>query len=182
MKLRATLRRDYDHYLRLCERPGGARLWRMLLSPRLQPMVLIRVAGWLHACGLGPLGNLVSLLVLWVFRVEVPARAVIAPGLVLPHPGGIIIGSARIGEDVVIYQNVTLGARRFEGAYDLTTRPVIGPGVTIGAGAVVLGPVEIGAGATVAANSLVNRDVPAGATALGVPAQVRPADATEGTP
>ena len=140
---------------------------------RVLPVALIRLAGRLRAIGLGPLGALVSLFVMWAFRVEAPARADIAPGLVLPHPGGIVIGSARIGRNVVIYQNVTLGARVFDGAYDLSTRPVVEDDVTIGAGAVVLGPVTVGAGATVAANSLVTRDVPPGATAMGVPAEMK---------
>jgi len=173
MQLRVTLRQDYDHFLRLCGRPEGAGLWRAFFSPRVLPVILIRLAAKLRAIGLGPLGALVSLFVMWAFRVEAPARADIAPGLVLPHPGGIVLGSAKIGRNAVIYQNVTLGARTFDGAYDLSTRPTLGDDVTVGAGAVVLGPVTVGAGATVAANSLVTRDVPAGATALGVPASVK---------
>lgn len=174
MKLRTTLRQDYDHFLRLAGRPEGAGLWRVVFSPRVLPVALIRLSAKLRSIKLGPLGALVSLFVMWAFRVEAPARADIGPGLVLPHPGGIVIGSARIGRNVVIYQNVTLGARVFDGAYDLSTRPTLEDDVIIGAGAVVLGPVTVGAGATVAANSLVTRDVPPGATALGVPATVKP--------
>jgi len=175
MKLRETLRSDYDHFLRLSARSEGAGLWRACLSPRMLPVVFIRIAAKLRAIGLGPLGAIVRLVVLWLFRVEVPAGADIAPGLVLPHPGGIVLGHARIGRDVVIFQNVTLGARSFDPHYDLATRPTLEDGVIIGAGAVVLGPVTVGAGATVAANSLVTRDVPAGDTALGVPAKNHPA-------
>lgn len=175
MKLRETLRSDYDHFLRLSARSEGAGLWRACLSPRMLPVVFIRIAAKLRAIGLGPLGAIVRLVVLWLFRVEVPAGADIGPGLVLPHPGGIVLGHARIGRDVVIFQNVTLGARSFDPHYDLATRPTLEDGVIIGAGAVVLGPVTVGAGATVAANSLVTRDVPAGDTALGVPAKNHPA-------
>lgn len=175
MKLRETLRADYDHFLRLSARPQGAGLWRACVSPRMLPVVFIRLAAKLRSLGLGPLGAIVRLFVLWGFRVEVPAGAQIGPGFVLPHPGGIVLGHARIGRDVVIFQNVTLGARAFDPHYDLATRPTLEDGVIIGAGAVVLGPVTVGAGATVAANSLVTRDVPPGATALGVPAQNHPA-------
>ena len=178
MRLRETLRADYDHFLRLSARPQGAGVWRACLSPRMLPVVCIRLAAKLRSLGLGPVAAVIRLFVLWVFRVEVPAGADIGPGFVLPHPGGIVLGHARIGRDVVIFQNVTLGARAFDPHYDLATRPTLENGVVIGAGAVVLGPVTVAAGATVAANSLVTRDVPAGATALGVPAQNHPAKAT----
>ncbi|MGL5011002.1 MAG: serine O-acetyltransferase, partial [Paracoccaceae bacterium] len=97
----------------------------------------------------------------------------IGPGFVLPHPGGIVLGSARIGRNVTVFQNVTLGARDFDGAYDLAKRPVLEDGCLVGAGAVVLGPIRVGRGATVAANSLALRDVPDGATAIGVPAAIK---------
>ena len=116
---------------------------------------------------------MVTLINLNVFRVEVPARAIIGEGLVLPHPGGIVLGSATIGDNVTIFQNVTIGARSFEANYDLRSRPVIASGVIIGAGAVVLGPVTIGENATIAANSLVIDDVPPSKTAMGVPAVIR---------
>lgn len=175
MRIRTLLRADYDHFLRLSLRPEGRALWRMWLNPRTLPVALIRLVSVVEAGPLAPLGAGLRLLILWGFRVEVPKGCAVGPGLVLPHPGGIVLGSAKIGADVVVFQNVTLGARAFDGVFDRGTRPVIGNGVVIGAGAVVLGPVMVGDGATVAANSLVTRDVPAGATALGVPAEVRTA-------
>lgn len=169
----SLLRADFDHFLRLSLRPEGRALWRMWLNPRTLPVVLIRLVGAIEAGRTAPVGTVLRLLILWAFRVEVPRGSVIGPGFVLPHPGGIVLGSAEIGANVVVFQNVTLGARAFDGTFNPGTRPVIGDGVVIGAGAVVLGPVVIGDGSTVAANSLVTCDVPAGATALGVPAQVR---------
>lgn len=81
----------------------------------------------------------------------------------LPHPLGIVIHSAtRIGENVVIGHQVTLGGR------DLTnTVPQVEDGVYIGAGAKILGGVRIGRGATVGANAVITKDVPAGATVVG---------------
>lgn len=172
--MRKLLRSDYDHFLRLSLAPEGRSLWRMLLNPRTLPVAMIRLAaaaaesGWFRA-----IGAVIRLFLLLVFRVEVPKGCVIGPGFVLPHPGGIVLGSAKIGDNVIVFQNVTLGARAFDGAFDRATRPIIGDGVVIGAGAVVLGPVTVGDGATVAANSLVTRDVPAGATAIGVPAEIK---------
>jgi serine O-acetyltransferase len=81
----------------------------------------------------------------------------------LPHPMGIVIhGNTRIGDDVVIGHQVTLGGR------DLTNvAPHVEDGVYIGAGAKILGAVRIGRGATVGANAVVTKDVPAGATVVG---------------
>ena len=81
----------------------------------------------------------------------------------LPHPMGIVIHSgSRLGKDVVIGHQVTIGGR------DLTAgAPEIGDGVYIGAGAKILGAVKIGRGASVGANAVVTRDVPAGKTVVG---------------
>jgi serine O-acetyltransferase len=83
--------------------------------------------------------------------------------LFLPHPFGIVIhNNARIGVDVVIGHQVTLGGR------DLTcAAPLLEDGVYVGAGAKILGGVRIGRGATVGANAVVTKDVPAGTTVVG---------------
>jgi serine O-acetyltransferase len=81
----------------------------------------------------------------------------------LPHPQGIVIhGGARIGRDVIIGHQVTLGARDLTGA-----APVLEDGVYVGAGAKILGGVRVGRGATVGANAVVTKDVPAAATVVG---------------
>lgn len=96
-----------------------------------------------------------------------------------PHPVGIVIGDGVIiGEDCVIYQNVTLGARARGAAGE--RYPELGDRAVIYAGAVVVGAVRIGKGAVVAANAVVTIDVEDGAVAAGVPAVVRrPADRRE---
>ena len=81
----------------------------------------------------------------------------------IPHPQGIVIHDhARIGRDVVIGQQVTLGGRDFSPA-----APCIEDGVYIGAGAKILGGITVGRGATIGANAVVTKDVPAGATVVG---------------
>jgi serine O-acetyltransferase len=81
----------------------------------------------------------------------------------LPHPMGIVIHSGtRIGDNVVIGHQVTLGGRDLSGA-----APQVEDGVYIGAGAKILGGLRIGRGATVGANAVVTKDVPAGATVVG---------------
>jgi serine O-acetyltransferase len=82
----------------------------------------------------------------------------------LPHPQGIVIGShVQLGSRVVIGHQVTLGGRDLE----IQNMPVIEDGVYLGAGAKILGSLRIGAGATIGANSVITRDVPAGAVAVG---------------
>lgn len=152
---------------------SSGRLPVAFFHPRIAPVAWFRVASRLESRGFHAIGALLSLFVQMAFRVEIPSRADIGPGLVLPHPMGIVLGSARIGERVTIFQNVTLGAKEADGAYDLSTRPTIGDDVTIGSGAVVVGPISIGDGATIAANSLVVDDVPTGALAIGVPAAIK---------
>jgi serine O-acetyltransferase len=169
MTVRDLIRADYHRFCDLCgAAPKG--IWRVFLHPRVAPVAWMRVAGSLHRKGFRGTAAAISQINLIIFRVEIPARAQIGPGFVLPHPQGIVLGSAQIGANVTIFQNVTLGTRVFDGGYDLTKRPVIGDGVTIGAGAVVLGPVRVNSGSTVAANSLVLRDVAPDSTAIGVPA------------
>jgi serine O-acetyltransferase len=91
--------------------------------------------------------------------------------IIMPHPYGIVIHSkAQLGHRVVIMQQVTLGGRQF----GVNEAPIIEDDVYIGAGAKVLGSVRIGAGAVIGANAVVTRDVPAGATVVGVNRLVAP--------
>ncbi|MCU0731256.1 MAG: serine acetyltransferase [Hyphomonas sp.] len=106
------------------------------------------------------------------FGCYIARQAQIAPDLTLPHPVGIVIGTGvQIGHGCTIFQNVTLGAARL-GEGRLNLYPTLEDGVTVFAGAVIVGPVRIGAGATIGANSVVLHDVPAGAVAVGSPARI----------
>jgi serine O-acetyltransferase len=102
---------------------------------------------------------------------DIPLNCRLGGGLLLPHPNGIVIHpDAEIGPNCLLFQQVTLAVG--EGG-----APKIGGHVDIGAGAKVLGPVTIGCHAKIGANAVVINDVPAGATAVGVPARIIPADA-----
>ena len=101
--------------------------------------------------------------------ISVPASADIGPGLYIGHFGEVIVHpNTRAGRNLSLGQGVTLGTR---GA-GTSGAPTIGNDVYIGVGAKVLGPVHIGDGARIGANAVVLDDVPAGATAVGIPARV----------
>lgn len=103
----------------------------------------------------------------WIGR-----RAEIAPGFVIRHIGGIIIGGkTRIGNNCEIRQGVTFGGNLGKEKYG-TTQPILGDNVLIGAGAKILGPVKIGDNCIIGANAVVVTDIPANSVAGGVPAKV----------
>jgi serine O-acetyltransferase len=104
---------------------------------------------------------------------DVSAQARVGGGFMMPHPTGVVIGVATIGEHVTVQQNVTLGIRHGGvDENDPANYPVVGNNVNVSAGAVVIGHVSIGDNAMIGANAVVLQDVPAGATAVGVPARV----------
>lgn len=101
---------------------------------------------------------------------EIPLAGDIGGGLIMPHPQGVVIHpDAKLGPNCLIFQQVTIGiGGRRPGA------PVIGGHVDIGAGAKILGGITIGDHAKIGANAVVLSDVPAGATAVGIPARMTP--------
>lgn len=104
------------------------------------------------------------------YGVELPYSAKIGRRVVIEHQGAIVVhGSSVIGDECVIRQGVTLGNRHLDAPYDA---PILGRRVNLGAGAKVLGKIHVGDDAAVGANSVVLRDVPAGATAVGIPARL----------
>jgi serine O-acetyltransferase len=161
-------------WARLQELAGGRarRTFAKSFSPRFAPIALLRFAQVLHQRGWTRLAKLPSLVNFVVFGIEVPSRLEIGPGLVIMHTQGTILGAARIGSNVTIFQQVTLGAKIADFEYDLAKRPVVEDGVTITAGAKVLGHVTLGEGCVVGANAVVLQNVPAGAMAVGVPARI----------
>ncbi|QPK78867.1 serine O-acetyltransferase [Corynebacterium lizhenjunii] len=109
--------------------------------------------------------------------VEIHPGATIGRRFFIDHGMGIVIGeTAEIGDDVMLYHGVTLGGQVLT---QTKRHPTIEDGVTIGAGAKVLGPITIGAGSAVGANAVVTKDVPAQHIAVGIPAKSRPRNPDE---
>lgn len=152
--------------------PLSCRIWFGLLSPRFIPVLLYRLAYQLRLKRLGFLSHFFTMLNVMVFGIEITPKCTIGPGLFLPHTQGTVIGAISIGDNVVIYQGVTLGAKSLDFRYDQSYRPVIGHNVIIGSGAKVLGGISVGDNVVVGANSVLLTSVPANQTVVGIPARI----------
>jgi serine O-acetyltransferase len=105
------------------------------------------------------------------YGIELPYSAQVGKGVVIEHQGCIVIhGSAVIGDGCIIRQGVTLGNKNLDRPHDA---PRLGSRVNVGAGAKILGAINIGDDAVIGANAVVLKDVPAGMMAIGVPARIR---------
>lgn len=178
--LKQFLDADWERLSALCGRPSQPRSWSSLLQPRFAPVVLVRYAQNAHARGWYRLAKLISLANFMLFKLEVPARLDIGPGLVIPHPQGTVLGACRIGTNATIFHQVTLGGNVADFGFNPSLRPVVGDDVTLSVGAKILGPIRLGDSCVVGANAVVLCDVPPGALAVGVPAKIKMSAAEEG--
>lgn len=145
----------------------------LLTSPGLHAIWTHRIAHRLWSRGARRTALVLAQGARSVTGVEIHPGAQIGRRFFIDHGMGVVVGeTAEVGDDVMLYHGVTLGGRSME---RVKRHPTVGDGVTIGAGARVLGPILLGDGAQVGANAVVVKDVPAGATAVGIPATVRPA-------
>jgi len=141
-----------------------------LLYPGIRAVRNHRRANWCWKHGLKFIARLISQRSRKRTGVEIHPGATIGRRLVIDHGMGIVIGeTAEVGDDVLIYQGVTLGGT---GKDQGKRHPTVGDNVLIGSGAKVLGPISIGSGSRIAAGAVVLKDVPENATAVGVPARV----------
>lgn len=136
----------------------------------LRAVIRYRIAAALYSRGHRQAAWILSARTFSLTGADLPPDADIGPGLHLPHPVGVVVGhGCEIGSDCTILQGVTLGERYAREGHEY---PVIGDNVVIGAGAKVLGRIQIGSNARIGANSVVLTDVPAGCTAVGIPAAI----------
>ena len=141
-----------------------------LLYEGLHATIYYRIAHWLHRRQLCFLARCVSQWGRFWTGIEIHPGATIGRRLVIDHGSGIVIGeTTEIGDDVLLYQGVTLGGTGKEMG---KRHPTLGNNVMVGAGAKVLGPITLHDNARIAAGAVVLQDVPANATAVGVPAQI----------
>lgn len=138
--------------------------------PGLHAVWLHRVAHALWRAGWKWLARVVSNFGRWMTGIEIHPGAKIGRRFFIDHGMGIVIGeTAEIGNDVTLYQGVTLGGTSWNKG---KRHPTLEDGVVVGAGAKVLGPFTVGAGAKIGSNAVVTKAVPAGATAVGIPGKI----------
>ena len=151
--------------------PAPRSRWEILLYPGAWAVGFHRVAHWLFRGELYFLARLVNHIGRFFTAIDIHPGAVIGRNLFIDH-GFVVIGeTAEIGDDVTMYQHVTLGGTNPADGVAGKRHPTIGDGVIIGSGAAVLGPIHVGARARIGANAVVTRDVPEGATMVGIPAR-----------
>ena len=138
--------------------PGLHAIWCQRLANRLWR------ANWKW------LGRFVSTIARWITGVEIHPGATIGRRFFIDHGMGVVIGeTAEIGDDVTLYHGVTLGGTSWNAG---KRHPTLADGVVVGAGAKILGPILIGKDARVGSNSVVVKEVPAGATVVGIPGRI----------
>ena len=151
--------------------PAARSIWEVItFYPGFHALLLYRFSHGLWNLRLRWLARLLSHLGRWLTGIEIHPAASIARRFFIDHGMGVVIGeTAVIGTDCTLYQGVTLGGTSWIKG---KRHPTLGDNVVIGAGAKILGPVTIGDGARVGSNAVVVKDVPAGATAIGIPARI----------
>ena len=151
--------------------PAPRSRWEVLLYPGVLALGLHRFSHWLFKGELYFLARVVNHLSRFFTGIDIHPGAEIGRNFFIDH-GYVVIGeTARIGDDVTIYQHVTLGGTNPTNGEGGNRHPTIGDGVIIGSGAAVLGPIRVGDRARIGANAVVTKDVPEGATMIGIPAR-----------
>jgi serine O-acetyltransferase len=157
--------------------PAPRSRWEILLYPGVLALALHRVAHWLFRGELYFLARLVNHIARFLTAIDIHPGATIGANFFIDH-GFVVIGeTAVIGDNVTIYQNVTLGGTNPTNGIAGKRHPTIENDVIIGSGGQVLGPITVGRGARIGANAVVTRDVPEGATMVGIPARPTVIDA-----
>jgi len=171
-----NLREDIDSFIAR-DPAARSRIEVALLYPGFHAILAYRLSHWLWQGGFRFLGRFVSQTARFLTGIEIHPGATIGKRFFIDHGDGVVIGeTSHIGDDVTLYQAVTLGGISpsvdSHKQVDQKRHPTLEDGVIVGSGAQVLGPIVVGADARIGANAVVTRDVPQGVTAVGIPARV----------
>jgi serine O-acetyltransferase len=151
--------------------PAARNAWEVVTCyPGFHAMLVHRLTHMLWEAGLKWLARFISHVGRWLTGIEIHPGAQIGRRFFIDHGMGVVIGqTAEIGDDCTLYHGVTLGGTSWNPG---KRHPTLGNGVVVGAGAKILGPIVIGDGAKIGSNAVVVKPVPAGATAIGIPARI----------
>jgi serine O-acetyltransferase len=151
--------------------PAARNTWEVVTCyPGFHAMLFHRPAHKLWKAGFKWLARLVSHFSRWLTGIEIHPGATIGRRFFIDHGMGVVIGeTAEIADDCTLYHGVTLGGTSWNKG---KRHPTLGKGVVVGAGAKILGPILVGDGARIGSNAVVVKEVPAGATAIGIPARI----------
>lgn len=156
----------------ISERDPAARNWLEILFcyPGVQALMLHRFTHWLYKIGVPFVPRFISTISRFLTGIEIHPGAKIGKGVFIDHGMGVVIGeTAIVGDYALIYQGVTLGGTGKEIG---KRHPTLGENVVVGAGAKVLGNIQIGNNVRIGAGSVVLRDVPSNTTVVGVPGRL----------
>ncbi|APE30429.1 serine O-acetyltransferase [Halomonas aestuarii] len=138
--------------------------------PGLHALLAHRLSHWLWQKNLKWLARTLSQLFRVLTGIEIHPGATIGRRFFIDHGMGVVIGeTAEVGDDVTLYQGVTLGGTSWNKG---KRHPTLEDGVIVGAGAKILGPFTVGTGAKIGSNAVVTKEVPAGATVVGIPGKI----------
>jgi serine O-acetyltransferase len=154
------------------ERDPAARThWEIITTyPGVHALIIHRLSHWVWRKRFFWIARFISHISRWMTGIEIHPGATIGRRVFIDHGMGVVIGeTAIIHDDCTLYHGVTLGGTSWNKG---KRHPTLEQGVVIGAGAKILGPITIGAGAKIGSNAVVVKDVPAGATAVGIPARI----------
>ena len=151
--------------------PAARTTWEIITCyPGFHALLIHKFSHWLWNADFKWLGRLISHFARWITGIEIHPGAKIGRRVFIDHGMGVVIGeTSEIGDDCTLYHGVTLGGTSWNKG---KRHPTLGKGVVIGAGAKILGPILIGEGARIGSNAVVVKEVPAGATAVGIPARI----------
>jgi serine O-acetyltransferase len=154
------------------ERDPAARThWEIITTyPGVHALIVHRLTHWIWRKRFFWIARFIAHISRWLTGIEIHPGATIGRRVFIDHGMGVVIGeTAIIHDDCTLYHGVTLGGTSWNKG---KRHPTLEQGVVIGAGAKILGPITIGAGAKIGSNAVVVKDVPNGATAVGIPARI----------
>ncbi|WP_308388619.1 serine O-acetyltransferase [Acidithiobacillus sp. AMEEHan] len=164
-----SLRDDLDSIF--ARDPAARNRFELLLTyPGVHALLLYRMAHWAWDHRWRLVARILSSIARWATGIEIHPGAQIGARFFIDHGMGVVIGeTAEIGDDCTLYHGVTLGGTSWQPG---KRHPTLGRGVIVGAGAKVLGPIRVGDNARIGSNAVVVKDVPEGATVVGIPGRV----------